>query len=132
MKNHSFFNNTSTAVAQKRYSSTADVISGQNNLSSAAEISRQMEEEDESAVAHLASSGSGALNRQASRSTEDMFTPVIKKHSKWKNKKIGITSKDDSGHTYSTSSSSASSTASFMAVANASSHSSSILSAKPK
>ena len=30
------------------------------------------------------------LNLQTSQSMEDMFTPVIKKHSKWKNKKAGI------------------------------------------
>ena len=82
------------------------------------------------------------LNRQTSRSTEDMFTPVIKKHSKWKNKKAGFSnlSKDDSAHTYSSSSSASSTTsstvvpssgqnnASYQAASN--SHSS-ILSAKP-
>ena len=78
----------------------------------------------EAAMSNL--SGSGLLNRQASRSTEDMFTPVTKKHTKWKAKKLN--SKDDSNHTYS-SSSSASSTTSSLAVAT---HSSSTLSAKPK
>jgi len=75
---------------------------------------------------------SAMLNRQTSRSTEDMFTPVIKKHSKWKNKKACMLSKDDSGHTCS-SSSSASSTTSSTALQSASyaSHSSA-LSTKPK
>jgi len=75
---------------------------------------------------------SAMLNRQTSRSTEDMFTPVVKKHSKWKNKKACMLSKDDSGHTCS-SSSSASSTTSSTAVQSASyaSHSST-LSAKSK
>ena len=82
------------------------------------------------------------LNRQTSRSTEDMFTPVIKKHSKWKNKKAGISnlSKDDSAHTYSSSSSASSTTSSTVAPSSgqnnasyqaASNSHSSILSAKP-
>ena len=59
------------------------------------------------------------LSRQTSRSTEDLFTPVIKKQ-KWKNKKVSsLITKDDSGHTYS-SSSSASSTTSSSAMATAS------------
>ena len=41
------------------------------------------------------------LNLQTSQSSEDMFTPVINKHSKWKNKKAGISnlSKDHSAPT---------------------------------
>ena len=85
---------------------------------------------------------SAMLNRQTSRSTEDMFTPVIKKHSKWKNKKAGISnlSKDDSAHTYSSSSSASSTTSSTVAPSSgqnnasyqaASNSHSSILSAKP-
>ena len=73
------------------------------------------------------SNNAAVLNRQASRSTEDLFTPVIKKH-KWKVKKS--VTKDDSGHTYSSSStSSASSTTSSSAVAHTSYPP---LSAKPK
>merc|ERR1719331_914139 len=82
------------------------------------------------------------LNRQTSRSTEDMFTPVIKKHSKWKNKKAGISnlSKDDSAHTYSSSSSASSTTSSTVAPSSGQNNASyqaasnshpSILSAKP-
>ena len=52
------------------------------------------------------------LTRQTSRSTEDLFTPVIKKQ-KWKNKKVSsLITKDDSGHTYSSSSSASSTTSS--------------------
>ena len=58
------------------------------------------------------------LTRQTSRSTEDLFTPVIKKQNRWKNKKVSaLTTKDDSGHTYS-STSSASSTTSSSAMTN--------------
>ena len=61
-----------------------------------------------------------SLNRQASRSTEDLFTPVIKKH-KWKVKKS--LTKDDSGHTYSSSSSASSTTSTSAAVSHASNYS---------
>merc|ERR1711936_832652 len=53
------------------------------------------------------------LTRQTSRSTEDLFTPVIKKQNRWKNKKVSaLTTKDDSGHTYSSTSSASSTTSS--------------------
>ena len=77
------------------------------------------------------------LNLQTSRSTEDMFTPVIKKHSKWKNKKAGISnlSKDNSDPTSSSSASfttsSAMATSSDQNALYATSSYSSILSAKP-
>jgi len=72
------------------------------------------------------------LNRQASRSTEDMFTPVVKKHSKWKNKKACMLSKDDSTvNTYSSSSSASSTTSSSAVQAPYASTHSSTLSAKP-
>ena len=74
------------------------------------------------------SNNAAVLNRQASRSTEDLFTPVMTKKHKWKVKKS--VTKDDSGHTYSSSStSSASSTTSSSAVAHTSYPP---LSAKPK
>lgn len=88
------------------------------------------EEEDEHDEELIEPSAAVSLNRQASRSTEDLFTPVIKKH-KWKVKKNST--KDDSGHTYSSSSSSsASSTTSSSAVASSMHTSYSALSAKPK
>merc|ERR1712012_1302171 len=84
------------------------------------------EEEDEHDEELIEPSAAVSLNRQASRSTEDLFTPVIKEH-KWKVKKNST--KDDSGHTYS---SSASSTTSSSAVASSMHASYSALSAKPK
>jgi len=65
-----------------------------------------------SSVINGSSSNTSSVNltRQTSRSTEDLFTPVIKKQ-KWKNRKVvSLTTKDDSGHTYSSSSSSSSTT----------------------
>ena len=77
------------------------------------------------------------LNQQTSESTEDMFTPVVSKHSKRRNKKAGISnlSQDDLAQT--SSSLASSTTSSAMAASSdqntsyASSSNSSILSAKP-
>ena len=77
------------------------------------------------------------LNLQTSQSSEDMFTPVINKHSKWKNKKAGISnlSKDNlaltSSKLASFTSSSAMATSSNQNSLNAKPSYSSILSAKP-
>jgi hypothetical protein len=108
--------------------------SSKNDFEAASTEASEDEEDDEeidmkfknielisSASAEISISKNSSLlefKRQASRSTEDLFTPVIAKKQKWKNKNFKANlelSKDDSGHTYSSgtnASSSASSTAS--------------------
>ena len=77
------------------------------------------------------------LNLQTSQSMEDMFTPVIKKHSKWKNKKAGISNLSKENLTPNSSSlasftiSSAMATSSNQNTLHATSSYPSVLSAKP-
>ena len=77
------------------------------------------------------------LNLQISESTEDMFTPVVKKHSKWKNKKAGISNLSKENLAPTSSSSASFTTSSAMATSSdqnalyPTSSNSSILSAEP-